>query len=727
MPAQSNSIQPGKVDVKALSALIAELNIARRNSNAYPKGHPVVAASLAKVLKVYEELLHIHGELILGVTSETLMIDGEVLEKANVVYRDFSHALFERGIGALLCHRGLTIDEITNFTAILSLKREMIYQLGGIDQVWSTFGIVAMAIRSIRYDVFQAAGDGTATGSGDIAPKEELWDRFARELTMGELPQGSSIDVFLDPEILAEVLNQQFERGDINEAGVSGAIGNLLSPSFAENSFAESPSGTIDSQPYEKLAAFFSNLTPKLRNQFLGSTFGAKNKDRQSAAEQILTNLSDSAIIETLEDINSDRLNVSPVVFGLLQRLARNANSSQHTADDMLDEDNLSQKIKTIFREHDSEEFVPDNYQRKLNHIISSDRIPRQNMDEVADLMKTLEVLSVEGSIGQMLISFIRDGVETPEERKLLLQNLSDMFGFYLQTGDYGQLHKLMDQLTDGTFPDEIQSCLRAEYGRRDYLEEILDGLSIWGKPRYDDIRSLILKIGGAFVEAILDRLAEEKNMSLRRFFMDCLIELGPLTREPIVSRLKDKRWYFLRNLLIILTAQNDPSIVPLIRPMLRSDDPRVRHESLKVLVHFHDPQAEKKLLEDLDSNNPEQQNVAIQLAERCTTPTIAAKLTDMLMSGGFSQVECDKKLTLVHSLGEIGRAEVLPTLAKILGTRSLLHSRQLTRLKTGIINSLPKYPPGVSRPILEHIAGGSGEIARLASETLKIIAGKSA
>ncbi|MEI7816876.1 MAG: hypothetical protein WCI45_06750, partial [Desulfuromonadales bacterium] len=124
------------MDIKSLATLIVELNIARRNSSAYPKGHPVVASSLAKVLRVYEKLLNDKVEFVLGVTSDSLMVNGVVLEKTNVVYKGFSRVLFERGIGALVFHPGLTISELTNFTTILGLKREQIHQHGGIEQVW---------------------------------------------------------------------------------------------------------------------------------------------------------------------------------------------------------------------------------------------------------------------------------------------------------------------------------------------------------------------------------------------------------------------------------------------------------------------------------------------------------------------------------------------------------------------------------------------------------------
>ena len=720
MITQSIDIATNDVDARSLATLIIELNIARRNCGAYPKGHPVITASLAKVLRVYEGLLNKNEELILGVTTDSLLVNGVLLEKSSVVYRDFSRALFERGIGALLFHSGLTIEELSNFTIILGLKREQIQRHGGIEQVWAKARIAAMTIRAIRYDLFQSTDEDSVTADRAILSGEGLWDTFAKRLTLNELSYGRSDDTCLDPEILAKVLNRQFALGSINETDIREAIANFSAPSGVDYS-----SETLSGQPYQKLATFISNLTPELRRQFLESSFGAKSKDRQTTAERIITNLPDGAILETLEEISNNRLSVSPVIFGLLQRLGQNISSQSNVTGKIATDDDLSRKLKTIFQEHAAEEFVPADYQNELNNINASGQVLRLNIEDSAALLRTVENRSIESSIGQILMNFIREGVETPEERDLLLQNLSDTFGFFLQTGDYGQLHTMIDQLTDGTFPVEIQYLLREEYGQREFQEEILDGLTVWGKPRYADIRSLILKIGGEFVEAILDRLSEEKNMSLRRFYMDCLIEMGPVTRVPIINRLNDHRWYFLRNLLIILTAQNDPAVVSLIQPLLRSNDPRLRNEVLKALVHFRDPHAEKQILYDLDSQNPEQQTAAIQLAERCTSPAIASRLISMLSPGGFSQVECERKSAIVRALGEIGRSEALPELAKILSSRSLFYSRQLTKLKADIIRSLSKYSPEVARPVLERIADGSGEIASVATETLKIIPGK--
>lgn len=82
---------------------------------------------------------------------------------------------------ALLLHRGLTSEELNKFTIISGPKREQINQHGDIEQVWAKAGIAAMTIRTIRYDLFQAAEEGSPPSGRTDESGEGLWDRFAGE------------------------------------------------------------------------------------------------------------------------------------------------------------------------------------------------------------------------------------------------------------------------------------------------------------------------------------------------------------------------------------------------------------------------------------------------------------------------------------------------------------------------------------------------------------------
>jgi len=144
------------VDSKALANLILELNISRRNSRSYPKGHQVIDAALNKVLNSYAGLRKTGEEIVIGVACDALLLGDTPLEKTNLIYRDFARVLYERGIGALVLRRELTLEELRSFIAILGTEREEIYRAGGIGAVWESSGIAALGIREIRYDLFTA-------------------------------------------------------------------------------------------------------------------------------------------------------------------------------------------------------------------------------------------------------------------------------------------------------------------------------------------------------------------------------------------------------------------------------------------------------------------------------------------------------------------------------------------------------------------------------------------
>jgi hypothetical protein len=406
--------------------------------------------------------------------------------------------------------------------------------------------------------------------------------------------------------------------------------------------------------------------------------------------------------------------------MSLLQKLSKHATrgqSSKQIAE--MTEDDVQERMRTVFKEHASEEFIPDCYQQQLNTLVSANQIPKIQPADIKDLLATVESNVVENRISDIILNLVTTGGGSIEEREFFLQNLSDMFGFFLQTGDYGQLVKMIDRTNDDTFPIDLQYYLRENYARREFLDEILNGLTIWGKPRYNDIHQLVTKIRSPFIEALLDHLATEENMSLRRFMMDRLIEMGSMTRVPISIRLNDDRWFVLRNLIIILRAHSDVSIIPLIRPLTKHSNIRVRQEALSTLVMLHDAAAEKQVLRDLESQDREVLLSAITLSEKSRLPDIHKKLTFLLMRGGLTQLEYEVKSAVVKALGEIRRAEALPEFAKILGSSSLFNNKILTRLKIDIIRALENFPLQTVSPLLDRLCSGKDEIARQAQETL--------
>lgn len=719
METLTHSTTTAATDTRLLSRLVVELNIARRNFRSYPKDHPIVDASFIKVIDIYNQLLNQENDVVIGVARDALMVDDTVLDKNNLVFRDFAKVLFEHGIGALILRRGLSSAELRNFNIILSLKREEVQKYGGISTVWEKSKISSLDIKAIRYDLFNVIENSAAEAELGTQPSRGLWERFASGLVRDTLVEDVTEDGEVDPRMLAQILNRQMSSATLGQGAdcAGSAVSTLM-----ELTAHDQPESTV---PYDNLAIFISNLNPELRRLFLSSSFDISDVSGGSLAEEIVPRLSAETVLETLDDIKHNRFKTPPVMLRLLQKMSRNSDPLH--PDDMAElvgDTGIHQKIRSIFREHDAENFVPESYRTALDRLITSEHTQRLEKAVIADLLETLDSHCIENHISEIILSMMLLD-DDPEQVRILVSNLGEMYFYLLQTGDYDQLIRLIEQCDAPEIPRIIRENLRRHYTSRECLEEMLVGLTTWGKEKYDEITSLIRIIGVPFIEVLLDQLAVEESISLRRFLTDRIQEFGVQAKSAIIGRLSDNRWFVLRNLVIMLRVMDDNTVLEHIRQLLSNSNYRVRQETLRTFLHYHDPSAERQILYDMDSSDRETQLSAIFLAEKSRSNDVFKKLLAIVAKSGFSGIEYELKSAAVHTLAEIGRVDALPELAKVLASKSLLNSRPLNKLKIDIVRSLGHYPPEVARPIMEKLAVGGGEIARQAAVSLKMVAGK--
>ncbi len=706
------------IDNSSLSSLIIELNIARRNSTAYPKGHQIIDASLQKVLGTYTSLLSTRDEIVLGVACDALIFDHSTMDKSNIIFRDFARVLYERGIGVLIIRQGLTVDELNNFISILGLKREDVYQGGGIEKIWGNYCFSSLDIKAIRYDLFGTT-EMDSPGNGDEQVSSEgLWERFAKGLAMETLDPAGSEDFSTEPELMAELLNRQFESGNVQVSGHAEAAIELMRQEIVHQA-SESCHGVFI---HRKLAIFAAKLHPELRRQFLYSAFGNEKFCIESGVESFMRELPSDIIMQILNDIDKEKFSVSPFVRGLLKKFSQHASPEMKNGHVDLESLQVQEKMRTIFREHAIQEFVPDVYRRKLDKIISASQIPKLEQAEISGLMDMPDPDQLESRICDILLVLLSTENADGNENLELIKNLSDITTYFLEIGNYERVLKVTQLFDKDTIPEECRRMLKEHLVRKDFLEEVLNGLETWGKTRFVEISRIIRNIGQPFIEILLERLAGEENMSLRRFMMERLVEFGPDAGSAIAGKLDDNRWYFIRNLVFLVRKMNIISALEKVRQMASHQDPRVRQEAIRTLLHFHDPAVELQISQDLESQDRNVRMTAVRNAEKCTSSAILERLLSLVTRPGLTSDDCEEKIAALQTMAEIGNPDALPVLKKVLTSRSIFHPILLSGLKMEILRSVERYPAHASRTFLETLAAGRGKIAHQAGISLRNI-----
>jgi len=737
-----NDLASPLLRAKAVASLAGDLNIARRNWSAYPSGHPLIESSIKKLLESFATLCKDGVVVPLGITRDGLLLGEEFVEKNNQICRSVASVLFERGIGALIVLQPPNRSELFSLLGILALKREEVFAQGGVDKIWHEAGITALEVRAIRYDRFSGTEEQQLNNE-PAQPEGSLWEQFVLMLMQGEV--GLSVtDARGDvrPEVLAAALNAYFSKRMGAGSGLSTntlrstttIIQKVLTSSCRDEGSAntgsfekescdveEDWSGFAQDMPVIKsdLTAFITALDPVLRRQILNGFCETGPSDEKSAAE-LFRYLGPGILQEsyaTADEYASAPQMLQEILKKMLPHLV---NSYETNASD----DEIRDKMQTLLQEHQLEAYMPDGYMQGLLDALASGAIRAIEPAELDGLFNTLSLQFIDRRGSEIILQLV---VADPagEGTQELIQSLSDLCGHFLELGDYGQVLKILSQAADPRLPQPLRIAMRDSFCRRDFLDEILSGLTIWGKPKYDQVSLLIQVLGRAFIEPLLDRMAEEENMSLRRFIMDRVQSFGSTARPSIIHRLSDPRWYVLRNLIIMLRTLEPAQDVDLLRPLLRHPNQKVRVEALKSLLLIGDPQAQRQIVRDLESSDRETQLIAINMADRNSSAEMVRKLIFLVNSGGYTAVECELKAAAVHALGEIGRPEILPELAKVLAARSLLSFKALSRLKIEIIRSFERYPVAASIPLLQRLATGNDDVARQSAESLKNLRSK--
>jgi len=485
----------------------------------------------------------------------------------------------------------------------------------------------------------------------------------------------------------------------------------------------------------DRLTACINQLNPELRRQFLTSTFRAL-PSQSELAEEVVQRFPSEVILDALDEISASQSSLSPIVLSLVGKMASHASPGE-TKSPMAGRPapaarEFGDNLAMIFREGENESFLPAAYQQALHSIVASEGISPLEQEDVAELKATLASHCVETGVSAVILEIIKARPDDCQP-EMLQRNLMDLCSYFLEMGDFASLTVMHDRLTalqpagDGGEAFRPDAVL-AMFVQPEFVAEVVRGLTVWGKAKYDEIQQLILRVGVPFVGPLLDALAEEQNMSLRRFYMDRLQELGAVAREATLGRLRDNRWYFVRNLLVLLRNMDDPSVVRHISRLHQHPHPKVRQELLKTLLHYQDPEADRLLLSSLTGKDREQRLIGIQLAVQSRNPDVVTLLLGFLEKGGITDYDYELKSAVVRTLGEMGNVDALPELVKLLRSRNLIHAQKHDRLKLDVVNSLVNYPPAWVGYLLDELCRGENrEIASAAANIRNQLGGRGA
>lgn len=701
-------------EVKQAAFFAADLIVCRSQIQFYPDSHPAVAAALDKAILRLAPLLAGGKPLTLGVTSQGLLLSENLIEPHNVKLRGFAELLASFGIIAISFSEATRPEDLLRFSRIINCPRSEIWNSGGIIHAFDVAGIRAIEVQAIDLSVFTLTGE---IGLDSDGRPLDSWEFFVRKLLQGCFHSS--------PEQMPELLAASPARiaGEL-----AAMLGNVPDEArqYTLKALAEcyvgqsqhSDTAVINDDSLDKITAFISSLEPKLRCDFI---LNICNSPQASAnfSERLLHNLPEEGLQEVVQSITTNGIQVPDMILGILQRLASHPDLGRDPdLDAAISSTGVGDKVQTLMRETDLEQYIPTRYLQTLAAILATDKLPDADLNLLAELRGTLEPNQLESKVTDIIDEIVMV-VPLSEQGEGIRDNLLQQVEYFLSMRDFASLGKVC-RILEGGYAGEPSGFINS-----DFIRQTLDAASILGRDSYPDIREVVTIIGVPFIEPLIDKLATEENRSLRRFWFDCLGGLGEMVRSAALARLKDGEWFVIRNLLVMLRNFSDPEVLSEVRKLTGHKHPKVRSEALRSLLHYQDPAADKLILSELQQSDPVRKLAAIQSAEMSRSKEVMQQLFNLLETTGIGDFQLELKSAAVQTLANIGNPLALPKLLGIISSNPLLHRNKHALLKIEAIRALPLFKPDYVRPILLKISGlPQDPLAVHALEALKTMDG---
>ena len=699
-PINNTAVSPEK---PLLTAFLHELNISRRKLSLYPPEHPQVSASVNSTLDILNKLFCSDSVITLGIAPNAIYFEQLWLNKKDSTNREFAQFFSTRGIASISFHKGLKSSELIRFNQLLHSDRNSIGSINSLEERLGQQQINHISVIPIDYDAFQANQDITKSQTGD---EDGLWESFLHGLNHGILDFGNQESTF-DLSVVAEIFNQKLVGSEAEREQSSHSIG-----LFIENSIQLKSNSQTKTD--KQLVALLEKLSPDAQQEFLSSAFQALDRHRD-AAPDILQKIPSHLLKNTIAGKNRQDLNLSSRLFGLVNKLANTTTQTFHhnikAKSAPLSEDMVRARLDILFSEEQQDLYMPGNYQTALHNILSDNIIGSIPEEEKLQLKKQIETQSVEQSCAAIIFELLDKKLDSEQEESFQ-QNLMDLSRYFLDTGDFIILRKIHDHwskyLCSGNSSASIfDEKVISNHTQPTFMSEVLEGIDLWGEEKHQEIADYIVAVGEPYSEMVIEYLGLAPKWSDRQLWMQILEGIGGDAQQMIVRALKDERWYLVRNLLIVLGKDLDPKNMKLMHQLVGHQHPKVRLEVMRNLFSCNPATANRQLLLELNSEDPEARFSAVQIADLSRDPTVLAILHKDLGAPPNSDAELELKKQTVQTLTRIGNKDSLPIFRRVLQKQGLLVSRRIKQLHVEILQNLALFPGSSAEKLLHELAQG--------------------
>jgi len=678
-----------------IERLLKSLVVAEKAYALYPEASHIPLETAAATETVLSEALSERSDVRLAVTKQGLYYGDVLLFPDQPAYEAFALALYNRHLAEVRFHSGATARDILAFLTVLALAPDDVRDGGGFEaRLWEA-GVGTITVTEAHVAIVDA---------DDLAPGTD-----APPLTRTDIDEllaaaygGRSRDQLIVARFLGD--KAEVSRYLTETYTGSGGAPDLMGAAerFAELAEIayEVGTGATRAAMLRSLGEAFQDLDPAFRRTLLVDEVLPEARTNEALAAVVRQMDVDAvcrALVEELDENEASReglaraiRNLSLISLADRQEVAASAGAamrgpgfSESVVSEVLE---LAQPSRLTVRESTStagrSEKPADTIFKLMDLAPAPSRVgSEEDEPDLVEIKLEARRGITDGDVIMALVSLVTlDEREVPFASTMSI--LEDSLDLIVERGEIDIAADAADALNVAAENERLDSGqrmrLRKAIGRFTKptdIRAVAHALRLYapGTPEHDAARRLLDTLGALAIEPLLEQLAEEQDMGVRKSIVDLLSVRAMQYIQELGSHVTDSRWYVVRNVVSILGSTRSSAVLPYLERTVRHPEARVRREVLRALSTINDRIAQEMLVAVLNDEDAQNVQLAARYLGSSQAATAVPALEQVARGDGRGNRDAGPRVEAIEALGRLGAVEALPTLESLAGKRSLL------------------------------------------------------
>lgn len=697
-----SSAQPERPP-EPIERFLKQLLVVYKAVKLYPATSDIPLESAGELIKQLRRLLRNSPDLLFQVTKDGLIYRGLPVLIGLDSFERFTHECYQRRLSEIRFHSGASADDIITFCHVMLEPSEELAAAGGMEQRLWDLQVDGVTVRSISTRII----DTTLEEADALIEDEEAWPpSHARieeliDAAYGARPRDHRLLVRFvqSPRLVSHYLRELASSGRGGRPLTNLIAGKVVSMAHA------AAHELAEDQPaiYRSVAEALIELDPSLRREVLMDRLIPEARIDEAVASvlrQFEVGELCAALVEGIspDPVSADGLSRAIRNLALISLQPKEAILS--AARDAMMEEGLDE---------DSIAMVLDN--AAPTQITVADKAS-DSAREVESIVKLLDLAPVARAAtdteSMALRAEVAEGISDSDillciATLLTIERRSDVFvslmtivdsglGLLLERGEFVEAAAAADMLGrlehDGSLDRSQQMLIDAALktmAEPQRVRDVVLALRFHHRdtPEADACRRLMRLFGARVIDPLLEVLADEPDMAARKSLVDLISSLAPGHVDELGIKLGDSRWYFVRNIVSILGATRDRSMLPLLSRTLRHHDARVRRETIRAVAGVRDRLAEEMLVAALSDGDPQNVGLAARYLGTLEVEEAVPQLAIVARGEGRGNRDTAARVEAIEALGRVGTPEAASVLRDVLRQRTFFAGGRMREVRT--------------------------------------------